>query len=187
MAPVAARLDEDGSLDAWIFADRSARLPSLTIPELPRWVPENVPTRLPVRDASPQGRGRKIRRREGLGYGNNEPVVIRDVIDFCRARPTGRPMLVLFFSDGGVYENKEISDLLREASALPIFWQFVGLGESNYGILEDLDTLPGRVVDNAGFFAVDDIDSVSDEELYDRLLGEFPQWLRAARAAGVLT
>jgi hypothetical protein len=27
---------------------------------------------------------------------------------------------------------------------------------------------------------------VDDDELYRRLLGEFPDWLRAARAAGVL-
>jgi len=28
---------------------------------------------------------------------------------------------------------------------------------------------------------------VSDAELYTRLLGEFPDWLRAARSAGIVT
>jgi hypothetical protein len=28
--------------------------------------------------------------------------------------------------------------------------------------------------------------AVSDEALYDRLLGEFPTWLRAARALGIV-
>lgn len=46
--------------------------------------------------------------------------------------------------------------------------------------------MDGRVVDNAGFFDVDDIDRIADEDLYRRLLGEFPDWLRAARAAGLL-
>jgi hypothetical protein len=41
-------------------------------------------------------------------------------------------------------------------------------------------------VDNVGFFQVDDFDKVSDTELYDRLLGEFPQWLAAARARGIV-
>jgi hypothetical protein len=47
--------------------------------------------------------------------------------------------------------------------------------------------MTGRRVDNAGFFALDDMNEVDDEELYDRLLTEFPGWLQAARAAGVLT
>jgi hypothetical protein len=46
--------------------------------------------------------------------------------------------------------------------------------------------MSGRVVDNVGFFAVSDIDRIDDAELYRRLLSEFPDWLRAARSAGIL-
>ena len=46
--------------------------------------------------------------------------------------------------------------------------------------------MDGRVVDNVGFFALDDVDRVDDGELYRRLLGEFPDWLRAARAARIM-
>ncbi|RYE42329.1 MAG: hypothetical protein EOP24_33215 [Hyphomicrobiales bacterium] len=46
--------------------------------------------------------------------------------------------------------------------------------------------MKGRVVDNAGFFSVDDISKISDAELYRRLLSEFPEWLRAARRAGIV-
>ncbi|MET7770263.1 VWA domain-containing protein [Nocardia sp. NPDC005366] len=42
-----------------------------------------------------------------------------------------------------------------------------------YGLLRTLGTMDGRVVDNAGFFAVDDIDRIGDDDLYQRLLGEF--------------
>ncbi len=49
-----------------------------------------------------------------------------------------------------------------------------------------MDDLRGRVVDNADFFALDDIDSVTDAELYDRLLNEFPGWLKQVRAKGIL-
>ncbi|WP_283657207.1 VWA domain-containing protein [Paenibacillus sp. RC343] len=83
-------------------------------------------------------------------------------------------------------KRKKISKLLIKYSKVPIFWQFVGLGNADYGVLQKLDDLRGRVVDNADFFALDDIDSVTDAELYDRLLNEFPGWLKQVRAKGIL-
>ena len=53
-------------------------------------------------------------------------------------------------------------------------------------MLRELDDLQGRVVDNADFFALDDMDAVSDEELYDRLFNEYPKWLREARQKGIV-
>lgn len=44
----------------------------------------------------------------------------------------------------------------------------------------------GRVVDNCNFFALDDIRRISNSELYDRLLNEFPDWLKAARAKAIV-
>ena len=56
----------------------------------------------------------------------------------------------------------------------------------NYGILEKLDTMSGRYVDNAGFFALDDFKKVSNEELYARLLEEFPSWLEEIKRKGMI-
>ena len=80
----------------------------------------------------------------------------------------------------------QIKKLLLEASDQPIFWQFVGVRGKDYGILEKFDTLKDRYVDNANFFALDDFSSVPDEELYSRLLEEFPTWLAAIESNGVL-
>lgn len=77
---------------------------------------------------------------------------------------------------GGIYEEKNISRLL---------WQFVGIGNAKYGVLQNLDILRGRVVDNANFIAFDDLDQISDENLYNRLFNEFPQWLKEARRLGI--
>ncbi|MEU8132019.1 vWA domain-containing protein [Streptodolium elevatio] len=187
MAPVAAKLDVDGALDAWIFADDFARLPSLRLPDLARWIDANVyiSSRHGQLPPLPGGGERYPDHLSGVRGGNNEPLVIRDIMDFYSAQP-GDPVLVIFYSDGGVNRSRQISELLTRAAHLPIFWQFVGLGRAEYGILERFDTMPGRIVDNAGFFRVDDFDAVSDAELYDRLLGEFPQWLAAARAQGIV-
>ncbi|WP_030857144.1 VWA domain-containing protein [Streptomyces sp. NRRL S-37] len=188
MAAVAAQLDDDGEMQAWTFASNPARLPDLRLGELPEWL------RLHVRvgEVGLFRRGRKkglepsqVDMRD-VGIQNEEQKVIAEVRAFVRDHPVSAPTLVLFFSDGGVYRNKEIESELREAVEEPVFWQFVGLGKSHYGVLERFDTLPGRRVDNVGFFAVDDISTVPDAELYDRLLSEFPQWITAAGRAGIL-
>ena len=46
--------------------------------------------------------------------------------------------------------------------------------------------MEGRFIDNANFFALDDIDSISDEQLYERLMGEFPIWLKQAKQKNIL-
>ncbi|WP_436771922.1 VWA domain-containing protein [Yinghuangia sp. YIM S09857] len=190
MAAVAAQLDDDGAMQAWTFATHSMRLPDLVLGELPEWL------RLHVRVGEISLFGRPSKRKKGLhplqvdmrmvGIQNEEQKVIADVRTYVRRTPAQDPTLVLFFSDGGVYRNNEIESELRAAVEEPIFWQFVGLGQSDYGVLERFDTMPGRRVDNVGFFAVDDIVQVSDAELYDRLLSEFPSWIKAARAARIL-
>lgn len=83
--------------------------------------------------------------------------------------------------DGGVASETAMKKLLAEAALLPVFRQFVGIGGKNYGMLEEPDAPPGRVVDNCDFFSPDDIDAVSDQELCDRLPAEFPDWPAAAR------
>ncbi|MGC0334367.1 stress response protein SCP2 [Streptomyces sp. SAI-170] len=190
MAAVAAQLDDDGEMQAWTFASNPARLPDLRLGELPEWL------RLHVRvgEISLFRRGKKPRKgleagqvdMRSVGIQNEEQKVIAEVRAYVRQNPAPVPTLVLFFSDGGVYRNAAIEKELREAVEEPVFWQFVGLGRSDYGVLERFDTLPGRRVDNVGFFAVDDISTVPDQELYDRLLSEFPSWITAAGRAGIL-
>ncbi|MEU5631558.1 VWA domain-containing protein [Streptomyces rishiriensis] len=190
MAAVAAQLDDDGEMQAWTFASEAARLPDLRLGELPEWL------RLHVRVGEMSLFRRSKKPRKGLepgqvdmrtvGIQNEEQKAIAQVRAYVRENPATAPTLALFFSDGGVYRDAAIERELRAAVEEPIFWQFVGLGRSNYGVLERFDTLPGRRVDNVGFFAVDDISTVPDQELYDRLLSEFPDWIKAARRAGIL-
>jgi stress response protein SCP2 len=169
--PLAVHFDDDGALDCWAFADRELPLAPVTLDNVQGYI------------AREQGGVRQWNRR--IGGSNHEPSVIRSVIDAYRG--SALPAYVIFISDGGVGNASEIKRLLVEASALPIFWQFVGIGGSRYGVLQKIDTMSGRKVDNANFFALDDLRSVSEAELYERLLGEFPDWLVAARRAGVLS
>ncbi|MGY4100787.1 vWA domain-containing protein [Nocardia sp. R16R-3T] len=174
MIPVATQLDEDGTLEAYLYALSFAKLPDITVEHGDEW----AQTFLHLTGTH-----------QGIDYAkiggrNDELPIMRDII--ASLRPGDAPTLVLFFTDGGFAKKCEIAALMREASRLPAFWQFVGLGRANYGLLRTLDEMPDRVVDNAGFFALDDIDQVDDAQLYARLLGEFPDWLRVAGQAGIL-
>ncbi|MFI1828657.1 vWA domain-containing protein [Streptomyces sp. NPDC020412] len=103
------------------------------------------------------------------------------------------PALVVFQTDGGPINKLAAERYLCKASKLPLFWQFVGFGNTRstqFDFLRKLDVLPvptKRAVDNAGFFhAGAEPSKVPDAELYDRLLAEFPSWLAAARARGIV-
>lgn len=186
MAAVAAVLDDDATMQAWTFATNCARLPDLHLGELPTWIGLHVR----VGESQPNARPRLLLPGQldmrTIGGRNEEHKVIDEVRRFVAAEPVPVPTLVLFFSDGEVKRNEEIATTLREAAVQPIFWQFVGLGRAKFGILERFDTMSGRIVDNVGFFAVEDIAAVTDTDLYDRLLGEFPSYVTAARRVGVL-
>ena len=172
--PIATQLDDDGSLEAYLYARSFFKLPDIEVAQGESWARTFL-------HLAGHHEGMDY---SSIGLSNDERPIMRDIIDGVRGQ--SRPTLVLFFTDGGFAKKREIAELMREAAQLPAFWQFVGLGRANYGILRTLDEMDGRVVDNAGFFALDDIDGVDDAELYARLLGEFPDWLRAARTAGII-
>ncbi|MBT2416156.1 VWA domain-containing protein [Streptomyces sp. ISL-12] len=116
------------------------------------------------------------------------------VIDHYLDSGSTAPALVVFQTDGGPINRLAAERYLCKAARLPLFWQFIGFGDrgsKQFDYLRRLDELavPGkRVVDNAGFFhAGQDPRTVSDAELYDRLVGEFPKWLVEARARGIVT
>ena len=164
--PLAVQFDDDGSMEFWYFGDKPVKMDDVTL--------QNYET--------VTNDWMKIQRKTGAC--NDEPKVMRQVIDTFK--DSDLPVYVLFVSDGGIHETKKIVKLMAEASSYPIFWQFMGVGGYDYGVLEKLDNMPGRVVDNANFFAIDDFDIVSNEELYDRLLCELPSWLDNAKRVGVL-
>ncbi|MFI0087696.1 vWA domain-containing protein [Streptomyces bobili] len=139
--------------------------------------------------------GRVDRIVAGLGHmGKTSYHLAMDaVIDHHLDSGSREPALVVFQTDGGPINKLAAERYLCKASTLPLFWQFVGFGDKDskqFDFLRKLDELPvpqKRAVDNAGFFhAGADPSRVPDAELYDRLVGEFPKWLVAARAQGIV-
>ncbi|MDX2766453.1 vWA domain-containing protein [Streptomyces europaeiscabiei] len=141
-------------------------------------------------------RGRIERIVAGLGHmgKTNYHLAMDAVIDHYVDSGSTAPALVVFQTDGGPLNKLAAERYVCKAAKLPLFWQFIGFGDPDsrqFDFLRRLDELavPGkRVVDNAGFFhAGSDPRAVSDGELYDRLVREFPTWLVAARAEGIVS
>ncbi|SUO94374.1 VWA domain-containing protein [Suttonella ornithocola] len=192
LVPVASKLDDDGQLEFYYYASRFAYLGTINEHHMTDFIGNEMPQKRQAKDPEFKIRLQKIAADikqnidlTSIGGSNNEPPVMEDILQRCH-KNTGEPTLVLFITDGGVSHNAAIKHILREASQRALFWQFIGLGNANYGILRKLDTLDGRIVDNAGFFAVDDISTISDDELYHRLLSELPQWLNEARRLNIV-
>ncbi|HBW7834686.1 TPA: tellurium resistance protein TerF [Klebsiella pneumoniae] len=173
IAVLSVQFDDDGTMDVWGFAERHKKYPDVTLDNLDGYI------------AAIQSVGKRSSWEilPGLGGTNNEPPVMNEVIDYFK--DSTLPVFVVFITDGGISKTRDIKEAIRRSANYPIFWKFVGLGGSNYGILEKLDTFSDRRVDNSNFFAIDNFATVKDEVLYEQLLEEFKDWLEQAKVAGI--
>ena len=171
LMPLAINFDNDGSFECWAFAQYTTQLDDVTLSNVNQFI-----------ETTKRGW-----RNWQVGARINEEIpAIEAVINYYQQFNDGVPVYVLFISDGGVGSGRQMQKVLTQAAMLPIFWQFVGIGGRNYGVLEKLDDMTGRIVDNCNFFALDRITSISDERLYELLLEEFPSWLNEAKVKGVI-
>ncbi|MGA4842584.1 VWA domain-containing protein [Streptomyces sp. G45] len=171
---LSAHLDDDGTVPTVFF---STDVDAVTDIELARH------------------EGRIERIVAGLGHmgRTNYHLAMDAVIDHYLDSGTKAPALVVFQTDGGPLSRAAAERYLCKAARLPLFWQFVGFGDPDskqFDYLRRLDELAvpaRRPVDNAGFFPVGEKPrAVPDDVLYDRLVRELPQWLKAARDLGIV-
>ena len=166
---VASQFDDDGALDVWVYDHEFSRLPAVTEKDFAGYVEREILTNA---DVHKFGR-------------NDEPQVMEDVVKkYVDEEPSQDPVFIVFINDGGCKAG--IKRFIVESSNKPLFWQFIGIGDSNFDVLRKLDTMEGRLVDNANFFHLDSMEVVSDEQLYEQLLDEFPLWLQEAKEKRIL-
>lgn len=118
--------------------------------------------------------------------------------DFAKTKKTGflklsskpeamdLPVYVIFVTDGENSDHMTAESTIRELSNHGIFFQFVGIGGAQFHFLKKLDNLSGRLIDNANFFEITNVISVSDSELYSKLLAEFPSWISEAKTKNLI-
>ncbi|MFF5233848.1 VWA domain-containing protein [Dactylosporangium sp. NPDC000521] len=168
MVVIADLLDDNGEMEVWFFGDYPVR---------------SAPVRVAGAHDYLDRQAADKKRAEG---GNFEPRVMKEILDWTAAEPSPHPTLVLFWSDGGVHAEKQITELLVRSSDRPVYWMFLGLGVADYGVLARLDNVRGGLVDNAGFIPIDDIDQFSDDDLYGQIFSFVSRWHTAAAAARIL-
>lgn len=168
LLPVALKFDDNAELDMWLFANSFKRLPSITEEDFFDYV------------------NREVMKRASWG-GTNYAPIIRDIVKkYAQQEPSPIPTFVLFLTDGENSDRGEAERAINEASRYNIFFQFIGLGNENFRFLKKLDEMEGRYIDNANFFEIRDINRISDDQLYDLLLTEYPMWEKEAKRIGLL-
>lgn len=165
--PLALHFDDNGELDFWIFEDGFKRLDGITLDNF-------------------YGLTKHVKKKNRMG-GTNYAPVMKDVDKYyIDEEPMSLPNYVIFITDGDNQDKSKAEEVISKISNHPIFFQFIGVGGSSFSFLEKLDEMEGRYVDNANFFSVEDIDSMTDDDLYDKLFAEFPSWLKLDKVQDML-
>lgn len=171
---LAARLNDDGEVEVYLFGKKAHRKPPLSLDNVRHYIDE-LCIRL---------------------EGNTQYLLPMEMVhEDADAAGHHYPTLVLFITDGATANEAAVKRFMIDVSAEPIFWKFMGIRRGkrgfffsgdNFGFLEELDDMGGRTVDNADFFTVDASVTLSDAKLFDLLVNELDSWQRAAKRAGIL-
>lgn len=169
------RLDDDGAIDIFLFGEEGHQPNPVTYQDFNGYV-SRIIKKHPLEPDTRYSTAIEMVRNHytKYKYERSEPCQL-DV-----------PVYVMFLTDGQPSDKAASTRALKNASFEPIFWQFMGVGRTDFSYLEKLDDLSGRFVDNADFFSVNSLTQYNDEQLYEQLINEYPAWLKAATAKGLL-
>ena len=133
---------------------------------------------------------REILKNYTMGGTNYAPVLEAIYNDFTKSKGLFNffnkttmeyPVYIIFITDGNNSDKNKTKEIVRKMSEKGFFIQFIGIGNERFDFLERLDNLTGRNIDNANFFKVLDISKMTDDELYNGLMNEYPSWYKQAK------
>jgi stress response protein SCP2 len=201
---MAVQFDDDGACDVFTFGTGGYDEGPLDLHNYQGWIPEMLKRRRLEGGTNYKLAMQAVRRH-----------YFPDAAGGKRTSPLQEqlPVYVIFVTDGQTTDQGGTKQQVEWSSYEPLFWQFMAIGQSsrnvtagvappkkknmfaarmaaltagNFQFLEELDDMPGRFVDNADFFSVADPAELSDEQLYDLMMNEYPGWLKLARSQGLL-
>lgn len=190
------RFDDDGSIDIFLFGANAHNPGEMTVDNFPNFI-HTILHQYPLEGWTYYGKVMKEIRNfyfpDGRGELRNSGI------------PANQPVYVMFVTDGATADEQDTKQHLKWSSYEPIFWQFMAIGKSSkdvkskgiggwfakamtsdFSFLEQLDEMKNGYLDNADFFSVEDPEAIADEELYDLLTTEYPNWIKSARMKHLL-
>lgn len=191
---LACHFDDDGKIDVFLFGERAHHADEMGIDNFPDFT-QRLLKQYPLEGGTSYGKAMKMLRNFyfPLEISANKP----------RVTKADLPVYVIFITDGNTSDPDETKRQVKGSSYEPLFWQFMAIGKtkksakskgffanllaSDFSFLEELDDLPDRFLDNADFFSVEDPEEISDTELYDLMMAEYPQWLKQAHQKQMLS
>lgn len=168
LIPLALTFDDNGVLDFWLFTDNFYRVGDVTMNNFYGFI-DNV-----------------IMKNYRMGLTKYAPVMNDVYKKYIVEDNIQNSAYVMFITDGDCSDKADTFRKIKELAQYPIFWQFIGIGNSRFDTLEALDDLTDRVIDNADFFQVSAISTMSDNELYSKLMTEYPVYLQEAVTKNIL-
>ena len=175
LVPLGLTFDDNGTIDVFLFSSSYKKLEDLNLYNYDNYV-------------------NSVARRSSMSMGGTSYApVLRAIIEgdtrqtgifFVRTDYTapivdnGDPTFILFITDGANGDTRETDAVIRKASTMNVFIQFIGIGSERFDYLQKLDDLPGRARDNTGFSKMQSLDNASDQELYTNVLEQFSNWLK---------
>jgi len=177
---LAAEFDDDGQVDVLAFHNRSFDCGKMDMRNHASFIRDQIENKIGAAGTSYAPVMKVILDR----YGN--PKASGGFLGMGASSGKAKlPTYVLFLTDGDNDDHAAAEALVRQSRGHAIFWQFVGLGTASFNFLRRLDDMKGPGLDNADFFPFDG-SPMTDEDLYKKLLNEFPAWVKAARKEGLL-
>ena len=172
-------LDDDGQIDVCLFDNRARMFGTVDASNYKQFTPS-------------------VLNMSGIWGGTDYASAIREIRSYYEQQPDhGKlPVYVMFVTDGGTGDRNSAERELRDISGHGFFFKFMAIGPKPRGgffgralppgfdFLAYLDDMPGRVVDNADFFSVEDPATVSDAEMFENMTEEYPKWIKEVRARG---
>lgn len=169
------RLDDDGAIDIFLFGAEGYQPEPVTYKDFNGYVARII-RKHPLEPDTRYSTAIEMVRKHYTPYKYERSEPLQSEV----------PVYVMFLTDGQPSDKAPSTRALKNASFEPIFWQFMGVGSADFSYLERLDDLTGRYLDNADFFSVSKLNQYTDEQLYGKLINEYPNWLKQAQAKGLL-
>lgn len=169
------RLDDDGAIDIFLFGEYGYQPDPVSYKDFNGYV-NRITNIHPLEPDTRYSTAIEMVRTHYTNY------------KYERSEPlqTDIPVYVMFLTDGQPSDKSASTRALKNSSFEPIFWQFMGVGSANFSYLEKLDDLSGRYIDNADFFSISSLNQYNDEQLYSKLINEYPSWLKEASQKGLV-